>query len=182
MKKRIGIYGGSFNPIHLGHVAIGRWMLQQHHLDEVWFMVSPQNPLKGALMFSEQQRYEMVQKALQDEAGLVAKDYEFSLPRPSYTWNTLKHLRRDYPDVDFVLIIGGDNWECFNLWRNWKDILWQHKALVFPRHGEIPVSSTQVREKIREIFDSEDLSDNDVMTVLGNLVPKEIIPFLTSQV
>lgn len=133
---KIGIFGGSFNPIHNGHVAIGRTMLQVMGLDEVWYMLSPQNPLKQyADLLDENKRMDIVRHALKDEPGLVAKDYEFSLPRPSYTWNTLQNLHRDFPHDEFTLIIGGDNWDKFDKWAHHEDILATHRIAVFPREG-----------------------------------------------
>lgn len=133
---KIGIFGGSFNPIHNGHVAIGRTMLQVMGLDEVWYMLSPQNPLKQyADLLDENKRMDIVRHALEDEPGLVAKDYEFSLPRPSYTWNTLQNLHRDFPHDEFTLIIGGDNWDKFDKWAHHEDILATHRIAVFPREG-----------------------------------------------
>lgn len=133
---KIGIFGGSFNPIHNGHVAIGRTMLREMGLDEVWYMVSPHNPLKqSADLLDENKRIAIVAHALEGEPGLVAKDYEFSLPRPSYTWNTLQCLHRDYPADDFVLIIGGDNWEHFDKWAHHDEIVATHRIAVFPREG-----------------------------------------------
>lgn len=133
---KIGIFGGSFNPIHNGHVAIGRTMLQVMGLDEVWYMLSPQNPLKQyADLLDENKRMDIVRHALKDEPGLVAKDYEFSLPRPSYTWNTLQNLHKDFPHDEFTLIIGGDNWDKFDKWAHHEDILATHRIAVFPREG-----------------------------------------------
>lgn len=133
---KIGIFGGSFNPIHNGHVAIGRTMLQVMGLDEVWYMLSPQNPLKQyADLLDENKRMDIVRHALEDEPGLVAKDYEFSLPRPSYTWNTLQNLHQDFPNDEFTLIIGGDNWDKFDKWAHHEDILATHRIAVFPREG-----------------------------------------------
>lgn len=135
---KIGLFGGSFNPPHNGHLAIGRTMLKELCLDEVWYMVSPQNPLKkSADLMDEQFRFAMVREALRNEDGLRAVDYEFSLPRPSYTWNTLQCLHRDFPNDEFVLIIGGDNWEHFHCWAHHDDILATHHIAVFPREGAV---------------------------------------------
>lgn len=131
---RIGIFGGSFNPIHNGHITLGKTMLRVMSLDEVWFMVSPHNPLKQAAgLLDENERFRLVQMALKDTEGLNASDYEFHLPRPSYTWNTLQQLRHDFPNDTFVLIIGGDNWLCFDKWAHNEEILSQYEIAVFPR-------------------------------------------------
>ena len=157
--KRIGIFGGSFNPIHVGHVAIAQAALAQCALDEVWLMVSPQNPLKQETdLLEDTLRFQMAEKALEGIEGVKACDYEFHLPKPSYTWNTLQHLSEDYPDSQFTLLIGGDNWAHFERWCHWKDILRHYDVVVYPRDeypGTIdvpllPVSSTDIRERIRK--------------------------------
>ena len=168
--KKIGLLGGSFNPIHVGHVELARQLRELAGLDEVWLMVSPQNPLKqGATdLLDDQLRYQMVRLALHGEAGLVASDYELRLPKPSYTWNTLQRLREDYPDSTFVLLIGGDNWELFPRWYRAADILRDYEVVVYPRRGSaidrsqlpptvtvvdtalLDISSTQIRQCVRQ--------------------------------
>lgn len=153
--------------MHNGHVAIGREMLRRLPLDEVWYMVSPQNPLKEAAdLMDERFRYAMVREALRGERGLRAMDYEFGLPRPSYTWDTLQSLHRDYPGDEFILIIGGDNWEAFHRWAHHEEIMATHRIAVFPREGaavpetlpenvtfvQVPlinVTSTMLRDMLR---------------------------------
>ena len=155
---KIGIFGGSFNPIHTGHVALAQAVLKQCELDEVWLMVSPQNPLKQQSdLLDDSLRFEMAQKALEGINGVKACDYEFRLPKPSYTWNTLQQLSKDFPDHRFCLLIGGDNWAHFERWRHWKDILRHYDVIVYPRDEfagtiDLPlinVSSTEIRQKVR---------------------------------
>jgi nicotinate-nucleotide adenylyltransferase len=157
--KKVGIFGGSFNPIHTGHIALAKAVQKQCELDEVWLMVSPQNPLKrnNSDLLNDSLRFEMAQKALGGIDGIKACDYEFHLPKPSYTWNTLQHLSKDYPNHRFSLLIGGDNWAHFTRWFHWKDILHNYDVVVYPRgnyYGTIDVplldvSSTEIRHKVR---------------------------------
>ena len=135
-KTLCGIFGGSFNPIHNGHVALAKEILRKVGLDEVWFLVSSQNPLKpqGTLL-DDDLRLEMVRLALSDEPQLVASDYEFGLPRPSYTYDTLRQLSADYPQHRFVLLIGADNWHLFGEWRNGSEILANYPIVIYPREG-----------------------------------------------
>lgn len=174
--KRIGIFGGSFNPIHNGHIALAQAVLRQCALDEVWLMVSPQNPLKqnSTDLLDDQLRLQMAEKALEGVEGVKACDDEFRLPKPSYTWNTLQHLSKDYPDYTFSLLIGGDNWAHFTRWRHWKDILRCHQVIVYPREDypgtiDVPlldVSSTEIRQRVREGKSVE------------GMVPDSIIPLV----
>jgi len=157
-RGRLGIFGGSFNPIHSGHISLAQQLRQLASLDEVWLMVSPQNPLKQQEdLLDDGLRLEMAQKALEGVEGVVACDYEFRLPKPSYTWNTLQHLSKDYPDYTFILLIGGDNWAHFQRWRHWKDILRHYEVVVYPRDEypgtiDVPlldVSSTEIRRRVK---------------------------------
>ena len=157
--KRIGIFGGSFNPIHNGHIALAQAVLRQCALDEVWLMVSPQNPLKqeDTDLLDDNLRLQMAEKALEGVEGVKACDYEFRLPKPSFTWNTLQHLTKDYPDHTFILLIGGDNWAHFQRWRHWQNILCHYEVVVYPRDEypgtvDVPlldVSSTEIRRRVR---------------------------------
>lgn len=165
---RTGIYGGSFNPIHNGHIAIAKDMLSLGAIDEVWLMVSPQNPLKQAAdLLDDNLRLDMTRHAVEGIKGIKVSDYEFRLPRPSYMWNTLQHLSHDYPDRQFHLLIGADNWQVFDRWYHANDIISHYPIRIYPRRGydidtaSLPptvtlvdtglydVSSTQVRDMIR---------------------------------
>ena len=156
---RTGIFGGSFNPIHNGHISLACQLREKAGLDEVWLMVSPQNPLKAqADLLDDQIRMEMARLAVEGETGIIASDYEMHLPKPSYTWNTLEALKRDYPDREFVLMIGGDNWQLFDKWYRADDIRNQYQIIVYPRRGYeggidgldlIDISSTEIRDCIQ---------------------------------
>ena len=166
---KTGIFGGSFNPIHNGHISLARQLIEKVGLDEVWLMVSPQNPMKQQVdLLSDETRIQMARLALEHETHIVASDYEMHLPKPSYTWLTLQALRRDYPDRQFVLMIGGDNWTIFDKWYHADDILQHFQVVVYPRRDEqsvkkdlpanvtmveaelLDISSTEIRQRIRE--------------------------------
>ena len=160
---RIGIFGGSFNPIHNGHISLARQLREKAGLDEVWLMVSPQNPLKRQDdLLDDERRMEMVRLALEGVEGIIASDYEMHLPKPSYTWNTLQALKKDYPDREFTLLMGGDNWANFNRWYRYEDILRDFRIVVYPRRGMsqvdapcvieaklLDISSTEIRQRIK---------------------------------
>ena len=134
---KTAVYGGSFDPIHVGHSMVASSVLRAGAADEVWFMVSPCNPLKqGRRMTPERLRLEMARCVAERCEGLTASDFEFSLPRPSYTLATLRALRDAYPDRDFTLLIGADNWRLFGEWRGPEEILQEFGVIVFPRPGD----------------------------------------------
>jgi len=135
---RIGIYGGSFNPVHFGHVGLAEWVIEHTDLDELWLLVTPNNPLKEAdSLAPEQERLAAVREAIKDIPGLKASDFEFSLPRPSYTANTLRELQKKYPDNEFTLIIGEDNIAIFDRWREYEYILANYRIFVYPRRESL---------------------------------------------
>lgn len=168
-QTKIGILGGSFNPIHTGHIQLAKQILAKAQLDEVWFMVSPLNPFKKSApdLLDDHLRLQMARKALYGEPHLLASDYEFHLPKPSYTWSTLQHLSADYPSFRFSLIIGADNWLAFDRWAKPDFILSHYNIIVYPREGSpidpatlppnvtlvnttlYPVSSTEIRQRMR---------------------------------
>lgn len=131
---KIGIFGGTYNPVHLGHTALANYICNLGLVDEVWLMVSPQNPFKqDHQLLDEAVRYRLVTLAVRDFPRLRASDFEFRLPRPSYTYVTLHELALAYPDDTFSLIIGADNWAKFPAWRNSADILAHYPVIVYPR-------------------------------------------------
>ncbi|MDE6298790.1 MAG: nicotinate-nucleotide adenylyltransferase [Muribaculaceae bacterium] len=169
----IGIYGGSFNPVHTGHALLANFVAQSGKVDEVWLMVSPLNPLKAdkkhsSSLLDNHVRLKMVEMVASECQGVKASDFEFGLPIPSYTYRTLCSLRESYPQHRFRLIIGGDNWEEFDRWRNPQEIIEEFGVLIYPRPGHevggplpagvevlegVPtaeISSTMVREMVKD--------------------------------
>ena len=140
-KKKIGLYFGTFNPIHIGHLIIANHMANYTNLDEVWFVVSPHNPFKNKKnLLDDYARLEMVHRAVKDFDKLRVSDIEFSLSQPSYTANTLAYLGEKYPGKTFSLIMGGDNLNTFHKWRNYEYILEHHELYVYPRLATMPGS------------------------------------------
>lgn len=134
--KKIGLFFGSFNPIHIGHLIIANYMANFTDLEEVWFVVSPQNPFKEKKSLGNMyDRLEMVNLAVEGVDNLKASDIEFSLPQPSYTIDTLVHLQEKHPKKEFVLIMGEDNLAGFSKWKNADIILRDYKIVVYPRPG-----------------------------------------------
>lgn len=152
---KIGIFSGSFNPVHTGHLMVANYCAQFCGLDRVWLMVSPCNPLKAdrALM-PQQERLEMCRMAVESCPRVIASDFEFSLPVPSYTYRTLTQLREKFPDDDFTLIIGADNWLCFEKWRDWQKILRDFHVLIYPRPG-YPLDAAKLPSGVRMVSDPD---------------------------
>ena len=131
---KIGLYFGSFNPIHNGHLAIANYMLEFTDLEQIWFIVSPQNPLKKKKsLLADYHRYELVNLAIGDSVNYKASNVEFSLPQPSRTIDTLAYLFDKYPDKQFTLMMGADNLLNFKKWKNYQEILNHYQIYVYPR-------------------------------------------------
>ena len=184
-KIKTGIYGGSFNPIHNGHIALARHLLHEAELDEIWFVVSPQNPFKvQQQLLADDKRLRLVRKALAPYPQLVASDFEFSLPRPSYMWDTLQGMSAQWPDRELHLIIGADNWLCCDRWYHADDIRRTYPIIIYPRQGyditpaDLPqgvrlvntplynVSSTEIRA---DIAAGRDISGKVPSTILSEV-------------
>ena len=165
---KIGLFFGSFNPIHVGHIAIANHMIEFTDLKKIWFVVSPHNPLKKKeALLPDNQRLRMVRETIGDFKKFKASDIEFKLPQPSYTVNTLIYLKEKFPKIEFALILGNDNLETFHKWKNYDDILKQHYIYVYPRNNSdggklkthprvkmtdapiMEISSTKIREEIK---------------------------------
>lgn len=150
---KVGIFGGSFDPIHEGHVRLAKYVLDHTDLDEVWLMVSPLNPLKPqGYVATNEQRLEMARLAVENIPGIRVSDFEFHLPIPSYTYKTLSELKKAYPDIDFSLIIGGDNWANFDRWRYPQEIQSEFGIIVYPRPDETLTNPSLVSSPL--VFDS----------------------------
>lgn len=134
---KIGLYFGTFNPIHVGHLTIANHMAEYSDLDQVWFVVTPHSPFKKkSSLLDNHHRYQMVDRAVEDYPNLRASDIEFNLPQPNYTINTLVYLEEKYPDYEFALIMGEDNLKSFHKWKNYEGILERHHIYVYPRISE----------------------------------------------
>lgn len=166
---RTGIYGGSFNPIHTGHTQLADALCRQGWIDELWFMVSPHNPLKEQEdLLADDDRLKLARLAVEGHGKQFVSDFEFHLPRPSYMVNTLKELQQAYLDREFILVIGADNWQVFDHWYHADEILNRHRIIVYPRPGYdidttllpsgvkmadtplIDISSTHLRKQIKQ--------------------------------
>ena len=148
-QKKIGIFCGSFNPIHIGHLALANYLCEFDGLDEVWFMVTPQNPIKKSTeLWADDFRLRLVKLAIDGYAKFKASDFEFHLPKPSYTINTLQKLEEAYSDAQFHLIIGSDNWQLFPRWKQSEDIIANYPILIYPRPG-YEVDANELPEKVR---------------------------------
>lgn len=166
---RIGLFGGSFDPIHIGHAIIAQRIISSGVVDRLWFLVSPVNPLKvdKVRQVSDTDRLRMVEMVSRPMEGVETSAFEFAMPRPSYTIDTLNALQEKFPDDEFSLVIGADNWELFGRWRNSEEILAKYHVLVYPRLGHnvtipadlknrvalvdapiIELSSTEIRERL----------------------------------
>ena len=166
---RIGIFGGSFDPIHIGHAIIAQHIIGSGLVDRLWFMVSPVNPLKAGKerQVADTDRLRMVEMVSRPMECVETSAFEFTMPRPSYTIDTLNALQAKFPDDEFYLVTGGDNWQIFDKWRNSEEILAKYHLLIYPRLGYevnipedlkdrvtlvdapiIELSSTQIRERL----------------------------------
>ena len=141
MKKQIGLFFGSFNPIHIGHLIIANHLVEHSALDELWLVVTPQNPFKEKQsLLNNHLRLEMVHLAIADYPKLRASDIEFHLPQPNYTIHTLAYLEEKYPNLHFALIMGEDNLKSLHKWKNYEQILSNYPIYVYPRLSEGTVS------------------------------------------
>ena len=176
MSKQIGLYFGTFNPIHVGHLIIANHMAQQPNIDQVWFVVSPQNPLKPkASILADYHRLALVRAAVEDNNKLRASNIEFDLPQPSYTVHTLVALKEKYPDFSFTIIMGEDNLNTFPKWKNHEAILADYSILVYPRVESDETLSVKTHSKSELLqLDNVKLVDAPLMKISASFIRKSI--------
>jgi len=165
----VGLYFGSFNPVHIGHMAIANYMVEYTDLQQIWFVVSPQNPLKAKnTLLADYQRYELVSRAIGNNIKFRVSNIEFSMPKPSYTIDTLTYISEKFPNHNFSIIMGSDNILTLNKWKNYEQILQYYKIYIYPRSDfqlenvevkgnfeianapQMEISSSFIRQAIKE--------------------------------
>lgn len=174
----IGIFGGSYNPIHVGHAILANHIAQSGMVDEVWLMVSPQNPLKGASNPAmDAHRLTMAKLVATESVGVRVSDFEFSLPRPSYTIDTLRALSMAYPEHQFKIIIGADNWHLFDRWKAGNEIVRDFGVIIYPRRG-FDIDQTHIPQGVEYIADAPIVEVSSTI-IRSNLEQGRGIAFLT---
>ena len=181
----IGLYFGSFNPIHHGHIAIAEYMYQCFQFDKIWFVVSPSNPLKKEVeLLDEYKRFLLVETAIKDKSYFIASDIEFGMEKPSYTYLTLRKIHVEYSQHTFSIILGSDCLDTISLWKNYEEILQNYTIYIYPRSEKIDyiplkniiytqpplldVSSNFIRKKIKNKEDIRDFVHSDVFEMIQN--------------
>ena len=165
---KIGLFFGSFNPIHNGHLIIANHILNESGIDKVWFVISPQNPFKSADgLLNNYDRLHLVSKAIENDLRIKASDIEFHLPKPSYTVTTLSYLKEKYPEHEFIIIMGSDSFQNLSKWKNFEIIVNNYQLIIYKRPGFriendigakivimnaplLEISATYIRELVKE--------------------------------
>lgn len=184
---KIGIFGGSFDPIHIGHAIIAQHIISSGAVDRLWFMVSPVNPLKVGKerLVTDTDRLRMVEMVSRPIEGVETSAFEFTMPRPSYTIDTLNALQAKFPDDEFYLVTGGDNWQIFSKWRNSDEILAKYHLLIYPRLGYDVVIPDELKDRVT-LVDAPiiEISSTEVRERLANgqsvryYVPDEVLAYI----
>ncbi|MEN8856633.1 MAG: nicotinate (nicotinamide) nucleotide adenylyltransferase [Flavobacteriaceae bacterium] len=180
---KIGLYFGTFNPIHVGHIIIANHLVEYSDLDEIWMVVTPHNPhKKKSSLLENHHRYQLVYIALEDYPKIKPSDIEFKLPQPNYTVNTLAHIGEKYPQHEFSLIMGEDNLKSFHKWKNYEVILENHEVYYYPRIADGTVKTMfENHPKINKV-------DAPIIQISATLIRdgiknnKNVAPMLTKEV
>lgn len=184
---KIGIFGGSFDPIHIGHAIIAQHIISSGAVDRLWFMVSPVNPLKAGREqhVADTDRLRMVEMVSRPMEGVETSAFEFTMPRPSYTIDTLNALQAKFPDDEFYLVTGGDNWQIFDKWRNSEEILAKYHLLIYPRLGYEVIIPDDLKDRVTLVeAPIIELSSTEVRERLANglsvryYVPDEVLGYI----
>lgn len=186
--KKVGLFFGSYNPIHIGHLILGNYILENSDLEELWFVVSPQNPLKNkATLLDDYIRLDMVNLAVKNYPKMRASNIEFSLPKPSYTIDTMTYLREKFPDNMFCLIMGEDNLGSLPKWKNYEKLLEQNQIIVYPRvFEEKKKESDYIQHENIHLIEAPiiELSATEIRTMLKDgknvrpMLPPEVFEYL----
>lgn len=183
MAKKTGLYFGTFNPIHVGHLIIANHMVEFSDLDEVWFVVTPHNPhKKKKTLLEDHHRLAMVRIAVEEYPKLQASNVEFDLPQPNYTVNTLVHLEEKYPEKNFSLIMGEDNLKSLHKWKNYEVILERYSIYVYPRISEGTVETQFDNHKKIKKVDAPIIELSSTFIRKGIKAGKNIRPMLSAEV
>ncbi len=176
--KKIGLYFGTFNPIHVGHLIIANYMANFTDLNEVWLVVTPKNPLKKKdSMLEDYHRLALVRVAIEDNTKLKVSNIEFDLPKPSYTINTLTYMKEKYPNLSFGLIMGEDNLRNFHKWKNFERILKTHQLYIYPRVSTEQENKTEPIDSYKnglEAHPKVKLYDAPIMKISSSFIRKAI--------
>ena len=172
-KYNVCVYSGSFNPIHNGHIALAEYLVDRQIVDEVWVIITPQNPLKPSdTLINDNLRLQMARLALEGRKGIVVSDVEIHLPKPSYTIDTLRFLQSQYPLYSFCLLIGQDHVSIFDKWKSYRQILHDFRVLVYPRNGATTTEHLKYPE-IQLLTDAPtvDISSTDIRSRVKSGLP-----------
>ena len=187
-KEKIGLFFGTFDPIHNGHLRIAKYITEEKLADKVWLVVTPENPIKvGSKISSFNHRFNMTKIATEKYDNIIPSDLEFNLKKPNYTIDTLEYISNKLKDIEFSLIIGEDNYKIFDTWKDYKKIINKYKIFIYPRKGtlnenlhiinentmyiggpRIDLSSTNIRKIVSNNSDPKDLISNKVMEYINS--------------
>ena len=187
-KEKIGLFFGTFDPIHNGHLRIAKYITEEKLADKVWLVVTPENPIKvGSKISSFNHRFNMAKIATEKYDNIIPSDLEVNLKKPNYTIDTLEYISNNLKDIEFSLIIGEDNYKIFDTWKDYKKIINKYKIFIYPRKGtlnenlhiinentmyiggpRIDLSSTNIRKIVSKNSDPKDLVSNKVMEYINS--------------